>query len=66
MSTDIFNKKWHGIEGFGTATQPNMAVRVQTSKNGPWQSLTKEECKKLVDEHNDAIRSSKQKYGGDY
>lgn len=51
----IFNKRWYGIKGETIEKGSKYAmsvVRVQTTKDGPWQALTDKELEQLLAEHN--------------
>lgn len=51
----IYTKRWHGIKGetIGDGTKYAMqVVRVQTEKDGPWQSLNDKELEQLLSDHN--------------
>lgn len=54
---DIFNKRWHGIQGctVGEGKFAMSVIRVQTTDQGPWQALNEDEIKKLLIDHNKAI-----------
>ncbi len=60
----LFNRHWYGVQGFGTGVYPTLAVRVQTAKDGPWQSLNAAEIEQLLKEHNDAVRIGKKSAAG--
>ena len=54
----IFNKRWYGIEvhAFSNMNHEQAVLRVQTKKDGPWQSLTADEIQQLMQMHNKAIK----------
>ena len=54
----IFGRRWYGIKG--ETIEPGnkyelSVVRVQTTKDGPWQALTDKELEQLLVEHNQVI-----------
>ena len=54
---NIFNVRWHGIQGctVGEGKYQMHVVRVQTSKDGPWQALNEGELDQLIVDHNKSI-----------
>ena len=59
----IFSKRWHGIKGetVGEGKFAMSVVRVQTSKDGPWQALTDKELEQLLAEHNQVLYNNEAK-----
>lgn len=57
LMIDIFNKRWHGIQGqtVGEGKYQMHVIRVQTADQGPWQALNEAELAKLLVEHNQNI-----------
>lgn len=60
MTISIFSMRWHGIKGEtierGSKYQMNV-IRVQTTKDGAWQSLNDGELLRLISEHNQNLNA---------